>query len=107
MIKDKELFNFIAHVGGNATDDPELKRYIAIGLMLDGDETVITAIADNASKAEELRYPSKVLFFLCNDFADLMEVYHQKRYLDLTTNIAPLMKGYEAGGIDYLMGFIQ
>lgn len=104
---DKTLFNFIAHIGGNATDDTEMKRYVAIGLMLDGEETVITALADNASKPEELRYPSKNLFFLCNDFADLMEVYHQKRYLDLTTNIAPLMNGYAQGGIDYLMGFVK
>ena len=101
------LFNFVAHVGGNATDDKEMKRYAAIGIMLDGEETVITAIADNASKPEELRYPSKQLFFLCNDFADLMVVYHQKRYLDLTTNIAPLMEGYAAGGIDYLMAFVK
>ena len=104
---DKPLFNFIAHIGGNATEDTEMKRYTAIGLMLEGEVTIITAIADNASKPEALKYPSKTLFFLCNDFADLMEVYHQKRYLDLTTNTAPLMHGYERGGIDYLMGFVQ
>jgi len=106
-MSDDPLFSFIAHVGGNATDDVEMKRYKAIGLMLEGDMTIITAVSDNAAKPEELKYPSKTLFFLCNDFADLMEVYHQKRYLDLTTNIAPLMHGYEQGGIDYLMGFVQ